>query len=278
MESFSKTQLTVLGVEGLLVIAGIALWTILSKRTERKAPVWSAPLPDTLFLAWGVVFGAFAGQLAGVSLIKAFPEGLRASEAVRILVIGACFHGGCLAAWLMVHGFLRGKGRALPPINRRPSPAGIAAGSGLAAFLRVLPVVLAVGFLWGVLLRRLGLPVEQQDLVGVFARTDSPVELVALLVLAIVVAPLNEELIFRAGIFRMLEGRIGRWAAIAVSSALFALLHASWIGFAPLFCLGIVFCLAYERSGNIAVPVIAHGLFNLNSIVLILVMPAEFLQ
>ena len=34
--------------------------------------------------------------------------------------------------------------------------------------------------------------------------------------------------------------------------------------------LGIIFSLAYERTGRITVPIIAHGLFNLNTIVLIL--------
>jgi membrane protease YdiL (CAAX protease family) len=32
----------------------------------------------------------------------------------------------------------------------------------------------------------------------------------------------------------------------------------------------VIFSLAYERTGRIAVPIIAHGLFNLNTIILIL--------
>jgi membrane protease YdiL (CAAX protease family) len=99
-----------------------------------------------------------------------------------------------------------------------------------------------------------------------------------MLVLAVVLAPIAEELIFRAGMFRVLKGRIGRWPAIAISSALFAALHLSWAGFAGLFCLGVVFCLSYERTRNIAVPIVAHGLFNLNSIIVILAIPPEFLQ
>ena len=38
----------------------------------------------------------------------------------------------------------------------------------------------------------------------------------------------------------------------------------------PLFVLGVVFSLAYERTGRILVTVIAHGLFNLNTIIVLL--------
>ena len=34
--------------------------------------------------------------------------------------------------------------------------------------------------------------------------------------------------------------------------------------------LGVVLALAYERTGRISVPIIAHGLFNLNSAIMIL--------
>jgi len=145
-------------------------------------------------------------------------------------------------------------------------------------FIRALPVILLVGLAASVVLRALGIPVEEQDVVGVFARTDSAAALAGMLVLAVVIAPVTEELVFRAGLFRMLAGRIGRWPAITVSSALFAALHLSWAGFVPLFCLGVIFCFAYARTGNIAVPIIAHGLFNLNNIMWILAMPPEFFQ
>jgi membrane protease YdiL (CAAX protease family) len=37
-----------------------------------------------------------------------------------------------------------------------------------------------------------------------------------------------------------------------------------------LVALGIIFSLAYERTGRIGTTIIAHGLFNLNTIILIL--------
>jgi membrane protease YdiL (CAAX protease family) len=42
------------------------------------------------------------------------------------------------------------------------------------------------------------------------------------------------------------------------------------ITLAPLTAFGLVFSLAYERTGCIAVVMIAHGLFNLHTVICIL--------
>lgn len=278
MESLSHIQMVVLGAEGALVLLGIAVWIFRTRPLDEPTPAWEVPLTDTLFLAWAVLFGAFLGQLAGLTLLRVLPDSITPSESLKVVIIGGSFHGGCLASWFAIHAFQRRKGRAYPATSQVLLGLRELMRKGVMAFLLVVPVVLTVGLIWATALRVVGLPVEQQDLVGVFMRSGSPAEIAGLLLIAVVVAPLSEELIFRAGIFRALRGSLGRWGAIAVSSSLFALLHGSWVGFAPLFCLGAVFCLAYERSRNIAVPMIAHGLFNLNSIILIVTVPPEFLQ
>lgn len=277
MDSLTPVQIACFAIEGILVLAGIVAW-IRRPRREGRGLEWDVPLTDTLTLTWAVLFGAFLGQIVGSSILQMLPAAVRGMEAVQIIVVGSFFDGGCIAAWFAVHTYVRIRGQALPSAIERPFSVSTTVRDGGIAFLLVLPVIVSVGLLWGVLLRSLNLPSVEQDIVGVFARTDSGVALAGLLILATIVAPLTEELIFRAGIFRVLRGRIGRWPAIAISSSLFALLHASWLGFAPLFCLGAVFCIAYERSRNIAVPIIAHGLFNLNSIAMIVLLPADFLK
>jgi len=278
MPELNNIQIAYLVIEGLLVVAGIVVWFAGSLRTSGPGLEWNAPLTNTLMLAWAVLVGGFFGQIAGASVLKILPEAVRASESFQILVVGVGFDAGCLIAWCAVHAFAKGRGEPLPPATVGPISATRTMREGATVFVRLLPAVLAVGLTWGFLLTNLGLPAEQQDLVGVFARAESPGAIAGLLLLAVVIAPMTEELVFRAGVFRILEGRIGRWPAMAASSCLFALLHFSWLSFAPLFCLGILFCMAYERSRNIAVPMIAHGLFNLNSILMIVTLPPELLQ
>ena len=116
---------------------------------------------------------------------------------------------------------------------------------------------------------------EQQDLIGMFANVESPTLLAIMILLAIVTAPISEELVFRSGIFRYFRTRMPRWIALAVPAAFFALLHVNWdtleglASLGPLVMLAVVFSLAYERTGRIGTSMVAHALFNLNTIMLI---------
>jgi membrane protease YdiL (CAAX protease family) len=51
------------------------------------------------------------------------------------------------------------------------------------------------------------------------------------------------------------------WLAIGITSLLFAGVHQPW-QFPPIFCLSLCLGLAYERTGNLWVPVVMHALFN----------------
>jgi membrane protease YdiL (CAAX protease family) len=133
-----------------------------------------------------------------------------------------------------------------------------------------MPLAGGAAIVWERLLQTMGLPTERQELVDMFLQSRSPALLGFLIALALVVAPIAEELVFRVGIFRFLRTRTPRWVALGVSAGLFALLHGNWMGALPLFLLGLVFAISYERTGRMAVPMLAHALFNLNSLLLVL--------
>jgi membrane protease YdiL (CAAX protease family) len=148
--------------------------------------------------------------------------------------------------------------------------------SGLLTFLVTLPLLLAAGKIWDFILRWTGLPVEKQDVIEMFLRADSKRLLVAMILLATVIAPVSEELVFRAGLFRYFRTRMPRVVAFALPGIIFASLHINpstltgLASFAPLVVLAVLFSAAYERTGHIGTPIVAHALFNLNMIVLIL--------
>ena len=108
-----------------------------------------------------------------------------------------------------------------------------------------------------------------------FANVESPTLLVIMIILAIGTAPVTEELVFRAGLFRYFRTRMPRWLALTAPALLFAVLHVNWqtleglASVGPLVMLAIIFSLAYERTGRIGTSMVAHGLFNLNTIMLI---------
>jgi membrane protease YdiL (CAAX protease family) len=162
-----------------------------------------------------------------------------------------------------------------PPLN------GGTLRSGLITFLIALPIVTAVNLGWIGVLKVCGLPVEQQDLLRMFSEASSPALLGLMIVLATLIAPLTEELLFRAVLFRYLRTRLPRWLALLLPGVIFASLHVDWAkldglaSFGPLVTLAIVFSLAYERTGRIGTVVVAHALFNLHTILVLFTGPTE---
>jgi membrane protease YdiL (CAAX protease family) len=266
--------------EAILCLAGLVVWAFIlfrpSVRTQpaRLAP-WPVSLSDFLVCAIAVVGSGFFLQILGRAAFDPLLKKISASPDTRTIVYGASFQFGLFAGVAISYFYLRSlpqNSGSSPP--RRATPSLLPAG--ILTFLAVLPLVYLTGYVWNTILESLGLPPEPQDLVGVFAHAKLSVSSVVLFLLATVTAPVIEELIFRAGLFRYLRTRVPRWAALLLPALFFAGLHVDWktlsglSSFAPLFVLAIVFSLAYERTGRIGVTMIAHALFNLNMILLIL--------
>jgi membrane protease YdiL (CAAX protease family) len=188
-----------------------------------------------------------------------------------MMVQGAAFQSGMMAGALLGAFLLRLRKRPaqtpfLPtaPKIRQPLLGGV------ITFLISVPLIGGIGYAWKTLLDFLGHSASEQEMIDLFRNADDPALLGFMIVLAAVIAPVTEELIFRAGLYRYLRTRIPRATAFVVPSLIFAFLHGNLTALVPLFVLGVVFAYAYERTGSIAVPMIAHALFNLNTIVLVM--------
>ncbi len=82
------------------------------------------------------------------------------------------------------------------------------------------------------------------------------------LVLAVVVAPLTEETLFRGIILRGLLARWKPWAAILMSAALFALMHFNPAQGPIAFGLGLVLGWVYVRTRSLGLCMLGHALNN----------------
>eukprot|EP00850_Spirogloea_muscicola_P010280 SM000060S19612 [mRNA] locus=s60:125526:126552:- [translate_table: standard] len=77
------------------------------------------------------------------------------------------------------------------------------------------------------------------------------------------IAPLLEEPLYRGYLLPTLASRMPVGAAVAISAAAFAAAHpSSPQDFPQLFAVGIALGLAYAWTGNLAVPVLVHELYN----------------
>jgi membrane protease YdiL (CAAX protease family) len=59
------------------------------------------------------------------------------------------------------------------------------------------------------------------------------------------------------------------WAAVALSALIFALAHAELALLVPIFVLGCLLALVYQRSGSLLPGMIIHAVFNLIGVTLI---------
>ncbi len=101
--------------------------------------------------------------------------------------------------------------------------------------------------------------------VGLELITDSPALPLQILIifLAVVIAPLVEEMLFRGMIQTTLRSYVRRpWPAIILTSILFASVHANATHWPALFALAMGLGYSYEKSGSLFRPIFMHALFN----------------
>jgi membrane protease YdiL (CAAX protease family) len=78
-------------------------------------------------------------------------------------------------------------------------------------------------------------------------------------------APICEETFFRGFIFPGLA-RWGVAVGVVLSAGLFSVAHASLKAFLPILGIGMIFALAYWKSGNILTTILAHFAYNCISV------------
>lgn len=80
-----------------------------------------------------------------------------------------------------------------------------------------------------------------------------------LLIIAVVLAPLVEEIIFRGLLFSRMVVKWGVTRAMVISSLAFGLLHLDPIG---AFVFGVVACVLYMKTRSLLVPMVLHAIYN----------------
>jgi len=134
----------------------------------------------------------------------------------------------------------------------------------------VVGVVVAIGLAVGLSVLLATLDLLPGSVIGETAITN-PTYLLGLAALSVVVVAPVEEYVFRGVIQGRLSQRFGPVASIVGASLLFGSLHLANYSGNPvsivagalmIAAIGTVFGTLYERTGNLAVPVLAHAIYN----------------
>lgn len=87
------------------------------------------------------------------------------------------------------------------------------------------------------------------------------------LVATVIIAPIEEELLFRGLLFKRMRRQQGFYSSMIVSSLIFGLVHGNLVQFIYAMMAGMFFAFVFEAYKNIWAPIIMHMAANLVSVV-----------
>ncbi|MEN9574360.1 MAG: hypothetical protein RL514_2215 [Verrucomicrobiota bacterium] len=222
---------------------------------ERK---WEAE-PLLRFVA-GVCFCLSLGSLATRAIL---PDAAFATQEGKFFLFvsnSIVLHGGTLllvGVFLRAHGvgWLAGFGFGSAGLLRTIALA-------VAGVVVALPVALLLQQLSMLGMQSVSVQPEVQVVVQTLQETQTLQQRVFFAFVAILGAPVVEEIIFRGILYPALKQRGWPQLALWGTSLLFALTHANVATFLPLTFLALVLVFLYERTGNLLAPILTHSLFN----------------
>ena len=111
---------------------------------------------------------------------------------------------------------------------------------------------------------------RHEELQKITTHTQLPLRMLVIIT-AVIMAPVLEEALFR-GLFQTMirSFLIKPWPSIAISSMIFAMVHANAEHWPALFVLALCLGYSYEKSGSLFQPIFIHCLFNAISITAVL--------
>ena len=144
---------------------------------------------------------------------------------------------------------------------------------GLVTGLGLVLISMVLALLTSQLIQALGDQVEPQKLVTLIAEESAKKEniptLIFFVVMAVVVAPIAEEILFRGILYPAIK-QIGYPRLAAIGTALlFALFHVNLLTFASLTVVALGLIALYEFTDNLLAPITAHAVFNASNLIML---------
>ncbi|MHC4917011.1 MAG: lysostaphin resistance A-like protein [Planctomycetota bacterium] len=215
----------------------------------RQFAWWHGLVAVGLFLGLQVAGGVCWALIAGVARINFF-------NVLALLAIAACVDGFLAlvifaVAWFLYRDLARGLGLRMP---------------GHIFHWLWVPVGVVVMFLFAVgydeFLNKFGLDMEQ-ELTEPLRRLEGLSSWAVVMLTAGVIVPVGEEVLFRGCMYAGFRKNLGAFWAVVLSSAAFAAVHFDLDALPPLFLMGVVAAVSYEKTRCLFVPICIHAINNI---------------
>lgn len=241
----------------LFLIAGIYLYLSLVRQIGSRRLATSEGPPEKTFSWPDVIFALGLATLFSLNAAASSSSGSKMVLHTDDLIFNALISAGVfvfISAFLSLRGVNVG---SLAGFSKLGIWRTVATG-GILLFA-AYPLIFLADL---VTQRVLGGSTSKQGIVELFSGSQTLQQRVLIIILAVAIAPMVEEFVFRFYLYGVIKRYLGRFAGLIANSILFAAVHAHMPSAAPLFVLGACFTLAYEWSGSILVSMTMHALFN----------------
>lgn len=221
-----------------------------------------------VWVPWGVMPALKIGVYALCALILfQFFEAALASlfpvdyprRKMFMMIRVALFQNAAVLALITL--FFRRSGHSVAYLNLRFDDFITNLKIGLRSYAAFFPVLILATAGAYYLNRRLGVEPSPQPLVSRLLE-ERGFAVFWLGLIAVLLAPLVEEIFFRGIFYPALKNRIKLGGAMLVSALVFSLIHLEPAGFISIFALGILLAWSYEKSGRLMVPIVIHAVHN----------------
>ena len=247
----------------LLVLAGILVYATLIRQIRVRRAAMTLEPGTTAIKTFGLpeLFVTIAVVLFFFWMIARAVSGPPPKVSTSLIIANELFF---IAIVLLVMAYLRLRGFTLDAL------AGFskvtlkrALSTGVILLLAAWPLIAVAEMIT----EKLFGGSSKQEIVDFFNSSETISQRVTIIILAVVAAPVFEELIFRFFIYGALRRYFGITVGLVLNSFVFAAAHSHLPSALPLFVLASCFTLAYEWSGSILVSMSMHALFNASQLI-----------
>ena len=248
-------------VSGSVLALLLSIYGWLARRVSTRAVLTTRP--------FGIPDAACAGILA-LWMLSVIWNSLDAPRTVTLQAIVAnSLVYLCLVLGVFgVIGFQKHSAVSLFGLEASRFPK--AAGTGLLWLAATYPLILAMQWFVQAVF---GESDGAQEIVRYFLKHPDPRHRIAVIVMAVIVAPVAEEVLFRGYLYGVIRRFGGRLPALLTSSLLFAAIHVHLPSMAGLGLLAVILCLLYERTGSLWATITMHATFNATTIAALILWP-----
>ena len=145
---------------------------------------------------------------------------------------------------------------------------------GLVTGLGLVLIAMALALISSLLIKAFGDQAEPQKLVTLIAEESAKQENIGMLIffviMAVAVAPVAEEILFRGILYPAIKQLGHPRVAVIGTALLFALFHVNLLTFASLTAVALALIALYDFTDNLLAPITAHAVFNASNLIMLL--------